>query len=278
MRMYVLKKNQIVVTALVVMIVIAGYLNFSDRLNNNDQMAINAGMLDDEFTFNDATKSELVPNEVIETNKDSEATDAKDDKKAEVLKSEGQETKTKEATPKADDKALTEEKKEDAKEEVKEDKSAKKEDATTEDSKQDKAEATKSEDEPGTAVFVNAAAGINTYFAEVKLDREQARAKVEEKLTNMINNNDFPKEQKAEAAKSIFDITKRIEQETTAEAMIEAKGFNEAFVRVGDGIIDVVVDKAELTEAESAQIEDIVRRTTNMSADKIKIYPLKIKN
>ena len=57
--------------------------------------------------------------------------------------------------------------------------------------------------------------------------------------------------------------------------MIEAKGFNEVYVRIDEDTVDVVVDKAELTDAEIAQIEDIVKRKTGVSADKIRITPLK---
>jgi len=39
--------------------------------------------------------------------------------------------------------------------------------------------------------------------------------------------------------------------------------------------VDVVVDKKELTDADIAQIEDIVKRKTSMSSDKIRISTLK---
>jgi stage III sporulation protein AH len=70
-------------------------------------------------------------------------------------------------------------------------------------------------------------------------------------------------------------IQQRIEKETAAEAMLEAKGFKEAYVRIDDDTVDVVVDKAELTNAEVAQIEDIIKRKTGVSTDKIRISPLK---
>ena len=44
--------------------------------------------------------------------------------------------------------------------------------------------------------------------------------------------------------------------------------------RMGD-CVDVVVDRSELTDAEVAQIEDIVKRKTGMASDKIRISPLK---
>jgi stage III sporulation protein AH len=62
--------------------------------------------------------------------------------------------------------------------------------------------------------------------------------------------------------------------ETAAEALIEAKGFREVYVRVGDNSVDVVVHKATLTGTEVAQIEDIVRRKTGYSVEQIQISPL----
>ena len=53
--------------------------------------------------------------------------------------------------------------------------------------------------------------------------------------------------------------------------MLEAKGFQDVVVSVMNDSVDVVVGKATLTDSERAQIEDIVKRKTQMSADKITI-------
>ena len=132
----------------------------------------------------------------------------------------------------------------------------------------------------GAAVFVNAEENTNTvsastFFAEAKLDREQARAKQKDMLTEMMNNESVDGEQKAACADNMLELQKRIEKETAAEAMIESNGFKEAYVRIDDETVDVVVDKQELTDAEIAQIEDIVKRKTGFEADKIRISPLK---
>ena len=128
--------------------------------------------------------------------------------------------------------------------------------------------------EPGTAVFVNTSSD-SSYFVQAKLDREQSRAKQKDILTEMINNNNVEQNKKSECANAMIEIQQRIEKETAAESMIEAKGFKEVYVRIDDDTVDVVVDKAELTDAEVAQIEDIVKRKTGVSADKIRITPLK---
>ena len=110
----------------------------------------------------------------------------------------------------------------------------------------------------GAAVFVSAnTAESSSYFAEAKLDREQSRAKQKDKCTE-----------------SMMELQQRIEKETAAEAMIESKGFREAYVRMDDDTVDVVVDKDKLTDAEVAQIEDIVKRKTGMETSKIRISTL----
>ncbi|WP_317856356.1 SpoIIIAH-like family protein [Chakrabartyella piscis] len=128
----------------------------------------------------------------------------------------------------------------------------------------------------GTAIFVNADATSSTtqYFAEAKLDREQARAKQTDILTEMLNNENVSDDQKAVCSDTMMELQERIEKETASEAMIEAKGFTEAYVRIDDDTVDVVVSATTLTEAQIAQIEDIVTRKTGFSVEQIRINPL----
>lgn len=127
----------------------------------------------------------------------------------------------------------------------------------------------------GAAVFVSASAGnSDSFFAEAKLDREQSRAKQKDILNEMLDNKNISQEQKDKCTESMMELQQRIEKETAAEAMIESKGFKEAYVRMDDNTVDVVVDKDTLTDAEVAQIEDIVKRKTGMDASKIRINTL----
>ena len=127
----------------------------------------------------------------------------------------------------------------------------------------------------GAAVFVSAnTADSASYFAEAKLDREQSRAKQKDILNDMLENKNISQEQKDKCTESMMELQQRIEKETAAEAMIESKGFKEAYVRMDDDTVDVVVDKDKLTEAEVAQIEDIVKRKTGMDTSKIRISTL----
>ena len=64
------------------------------------------------------------------------------------------------------------------------------------------------------------------------------------------------------------------EKETAAEILLEAKGFEDVVVSITDDMVDVVVNTAELTEAQRAQIEDIVVRKTGMNPEAIVISTL----
>lgn len=112
------------------------------------------------------------------------------------------------------------------------------------------------------------------YFAEEKLLREQSRAEQVEQLTEYVSNENLDQDAKSKAAANLIEIQERIEKENSAEALLKAKGFSEVYVRIDDDTVDVVVNKAELTDSEIAQIEEIVNRKTGYSVGKINITPL----
>jgi stage III sporulation protein AH len=124
--------------------------------------------------------------------------------------------------------------------------------------------------EPGEAIFVSSSED-RSFFVQEKLDREQGRSKQREMLMEMINSANVDKDKKGECADKLLDIQSRIERETSAEAMIEAKGFGESYVRIGDETVDVIVSKRPLSEVDVAQIEDIVKRKTGMDITQIRI-------
>ena len=82
------------------------------------------------------------------------------------------------------------------------------------------------------------------------------------------------KEQKQEAIDGMIELTDVAEKETAAEILLEAKGFEDVVVSITDDMVDVVVNTAELTEAQRAQIEDIVVRKTGMNPEAIVISTL----
>lgn len=207
--MFMIKRNQVVVTALAVMIAAAGYLNFQEsRASEGKQTAL---QLTEEGDVTALVDYSALPDDVDTAEMEL------DPITAEVAETKGD----------------------------------------------------------GAAVFVSANTSDSaSYFAEAKLDREQSRAKQKDILNEMLDNKNISQEQKEKCTESMLELQQRIEKETAAEAMIESKGFKEAYVRMDDDTVDVVVDKDTLTDAEVAQIEDIVKRKTGMDASKIRINTL----
>ncbi len=64
-----------------------------------------------------------------------------------------------------------------------------------------------------------------------------------------------------------------MEKEVTIEGLLIAKGFTDAVVTLHEGSVNVVVDTAELTRQQAAQILDIVMRESGESSENIKIMP-----
>lgn len=124
----------------------------------------------------------------------------------------------------------------------------------------------------GEAVLANASAG-DDILAAAKLNREQVRAKSKETLLEIINNANIADEQKQNAVTTMNEMALIAEKEAAAELLLEAKGFSGCIVSVTDGSVDVVVNEAELSDAQRAQIEDIVKRKTEVSGENIVITP-----
>ena len=122
---------------------------------------------------------------------------------------------------------------------------------------------------PGEAVFTSNA-NINT-FSGAKLLKEQTRAKNKELLLDIINNGNIDEGQKAAAIDNMIALTDIAEKETAAEILLDAKGFGDAVVSISDTSVDVFVYALELTDAQRAQIEDIVKRKTGVDGSKVVI-------
>lgn len=179
------KKNQMIITALAIMIAVAGYINYSGNLRDKLNVAANGDQLEE------------IPNNDAEP----------------------------------DDSSLV---------------------------------------EPGTAVLTSSGS-VSAIISEAKLNREQVRAKNKEALFEVINNASLGETAKKEAIDQVTSLTAAAEREMAAELLLEAKGFENAVVSVVDDSADVVIGQSALTDVERAQIEDIVKRKTNVPANKITI-------
>ncbi len=221
----VMKRNQVIVTALVVMIAVAGYLNYSDSKDEGQGPVV----LDDYGEI-----SAIAPFDENNMQATDPFMDTGEIGDALTMEDEGNMISTSVMQAQSEGESY----------------------------------------EAGEAVFVNTTLN-SSYFVQAKLEREQSRAKQKDILMGLINDDKIDQDKRAVCADAMLEIQKRIEKETAAEAMIEAKGFKEVYVRIDDNTVDVVVNKDALSDAEIAQIEDIVKRKTGMNPEQIRISAMK---
>lgn len=126
----------------------------------------------------------------------------------------------------------------------------------------------------GAAVLTSTTVGNVDFAAEMKLNREQIRSKNKEALLEIIDNTSVAEEQKQSAVNEMITMTDIAEREAAAEMLLEAKGFSDVVVSITDESCDVVLNMGDVTDAKRAQVEDIVKRKTNISAENIVITPI----
>ena len=109
------------------------------------------------------------------------------------------------------------------------------------------------------------------YFITSKLDRNTMYSETLETYQEMYNNANATAEQKQEALKKINNINNTKNAIMIAENLIIAKGFKNVVIFANEGSISVVIQADELKPEEVAQIQNIVSRELNVSAETIHI-------
>lgn len=230
----IFKKNQVIITALAIMIAVAGYLNFT-----SDKQVLNTSVEDMESegasgNSDDATVSAAVQDTIDgqefaleDTGEVEEITDT-DVAEAVYDNVEGEELA----------------------------------DASL-DENGDPIDAEK----VGETVLTSASISLS----QAKLNREQTRSKAKEMLLEIINNESLSEDAKKDAIDKMLSMTERMEKETSAETQLTAKGFADSIVSISDDSVDVTLSISDLTDTQRTQIEDIIMRKTGCELSQIVI-------
>ena len=230
----IFKKNHVIITALALLIAVAGYISFSQSNTDSKDAAATEQASGDEIL--DISEDDLAANIFTDTE---ESVDV--------------------ATTESGDDAATEE-------------GTTTDAGGTVTTQEDAAAATDTESDAGATVLTSAAS--SDIAAQMKLNREQTRSKNKETLMGIINNESVTDSQKQDAIDQLEEMTDVAEKETAAENLLMAKGFTNVVVIISDDGADVVLTMGDATEAKRAQIEDIVKRKTGIAAENIVITPI----
>lgn len=230
----IFQKNQIMITALALMLAVAGYFSFMNKDISGENLAAEASadLLQEEYEISDedifTVEDIFVAEELIEW--DTQVANG------ESLDETG-------GTVNADATAVN---------------------------------STEEVMNPGETVFTSSTVTNIDYASEMKLSREQVRSKNKETLLEIINNTAISDDIKQDAINKMIAMTDVAERENAAEMLLEAKGFTDVVVSITDDSCDVVLNMGEVTDAKRAQVEDIVKRKTDIAGENIVITPIVI--
>ena len=114
----------------------------------------------------------------------------------------------------------------------------------------------------------------SSYFQTYRSDRESTRDQEMLYYDAIIANETSSAEAIATAESAKLALIEQMEQELVVEGLIKAKGFEDCVVTISDTDVNAVVKSGELTEAEVAQIVEIIQSQLNISLENIKIIPV----
>ena len=230
----IFRKNQLVITALALMIAVAGYFSYMNNNMEDGQVtaeaSADAGTVQDTY---DISEEDMLAEQEIFTD---EGTGE------ELALVEGTETAAVDAVQSGDVAQMT--------------------------------DGAADVENPGEAVLTSTTIANLDYAAEMKLNREQIRSKNKESLLEIVNNTTIDESLKQDAVNKMIAMTDIAEREAAAEMLLEAKGFSDVVVSITEDNCDVVLNMGEVTDAKRAQVEDIVKRKTNIAADMIVFTPI----
>lgn len=109
-------------------------------------------------------------------------------------------------------------------------------------------------------------------FANYRAERTSARAEEISYIDSVVSS-EAGEDVKNDAQKQKLELVSNMEAELTTEGVIKTTMLMDAVVTVRDDAVNVVVNKAELSENEVAQIAEIVKTQTGQTAQNIKIMP-----
>lgn len=227
----ILKKNQVILSVIAVMLIAAGYMNYT--ANSKDTLQT-SGLMDSEKYGKLGDATFVSANVVEETNKESEENsknqEAENTENAEKAEIEGE----KEATAETNSIENTE-------------------NITKEETVQTSAKES------------------DQYFTESKLSREKMYSQMLESYQKILQNNnitDTQKEISQNEIKKINDIKNAI---MITENLIKNKGFEDVLIFVNGDSISVVIKAEDLSKEQIAQIQNIVSRELKAEIENVHI-------
>ena len=232
-----LKKNQVIIFVIALMLVTAGYLNFSNEQNllptsslaDSEQMAaIGDATL---VSANQTTKNEII-NSTGTNEVNSIASNIQENSNAQTNSNV----------------------------------------QTNGDVQEDNNTQTNNQiPEKPTSQTNNTAQTDKSYYTQSRLDREKMYSQMLENYQKILESDNLSAEEKTIAQEEIKRINNEKNAIMIAENLIKTKGFEEVIIFVNNRNVSVVVRAEKLDESQIAQIQNIVTRELNVKVTNINV-------
>ena len=228
----ILKKNQIIISVIAIMLIAAGYMNYT----SNEKQVLETAVLTDSEKYAGIGDATLVSANVADNN------DL-------VNNNEGQNI--------AADSVKSEEKKDEIKSN----------EQNTENKENDKNTVP---NEVNTSTNVTETSG-DQYFAELRLERDKMYSQMLESYQKILSNSQISETQKEISENEIKKINDTRNAIMIAENLIKNKGFEDLIIFINGDSISIIVKAKELKEEQIAQIQNIISRELKGEIENIHI-------
>ena len=228
----ILKKNQIIISVIAIMLIAAGYMNYT----SNEKQALETAVLTDSEKYAGIGDATLVSANVADNN------DLVNNDETQNTDNENNDTS----------------KNEDKKDEIK---SNEQNTETTENAVQN---------EINTSTTVTENSG-NQYFAELRLERDKMYSQMLESYQKILSNSQISETQKEISENEIKKINDTRNAIMIAENLIKNKGFQDLIIFINGDSISIIMKAKELKEEQIAQIQNIISRELKGEIENIHI-------
>ena len=228
----ILKKNQIIISVIAIMLIAAGYMNYT----SNEKQALETAVLTDSEKYAGIGDATLVSANVADNN------DLVNNDETQNTDNENNDTS----------------KNEDKKDEIK---SNEQNTETTENAVQN---------EINTSTNVTETSG-DQYFAELRLERDKMYSQMLESYHKILSNSQISETQKEISENEIKKINDTRNAIMIAENLIKNKGFQDLIIFINGDSISIIVKAKELKEEQIAQIQNIISRELKGEIENIHI-------
>ena len=239
----ILKKNQIIISVIAIMLIAAGYMNYT----SNEKQALETAVLTDSEKYAGIGDATLVSANVTDNNDAQNITDDSTKNEDEIKSNEQNgRTLTVNSIPYSVEGG-----------------------ETTTDTTTETTTVTTRETTTETTTVTETSG--DQYFAELRLERDKMYSQMLESYQKILSNSQISETQKEISENEIKKINDTRNAIMIAENLIKNKGFQDLIIFINGDSISIIVKAKELKEEQIAQIQNIISRELKGEIENIHI-------